>query len=69
MIMGEARRSSGMFEAESKPLSEGESEELNEMVIQEQDEEQEPGPELTPEGKDEAEKVMKIKQQQQQQAQ
>ena len=62
MIVGEARRHSGLFEADSAPLSDGESEELNKMVIHEQEEEQEPGPELTPGGKSEAEKILRDKQ-------
>ena len=62
MIVGEARRHSGL-PAEGAAISEDDTEELNRMVIREQDEgNQEPGPELTPEGKLEAEKVMSDRQ-------
>lgn len=61
MIVGEARRNSGI--AAEGAVSDQDSEELRDMVIQEQEEEdQEPGPELTPEGKLEAEKLLQEKQ-------
>ncbi|KAL2429506.1 Protein phosphatase 2C-like protein 1 [Exophiala dermatitidis] len=61
MIVGEARRNSGI--AAEGAVSDQDSEELRDMVIQEQEEEdQEPGPELTPEGKLEAEKLLQAKQ-------
>lgn len=59
MLVSEARRHSGMYESGQTPGSEVDSEELKQTVIQEQDEEdQEPGPELTPEGKIEADKIL-----------
>ncbi|EXJ78885.1 protein phosphatase [Capronia coronata CBS 617.96] len=61
MIVGEARRHSGIVQESA--FSDQDSEELREMVIKEQEEEdQEPGPELTPEGKREAEKILSEKQ-------
>lgn len=62
MIVGEARRHSGIVQEAA--LSDQDSEELKDMVIKEQEEEeQEPGPELTPEGKSEAEKILSEKKQ------
>ena len=49
MIVSEARRNSGI-PAEGQPLSEQEDKELQKMVIKEQEEEQEAGPEMTAEG-------------------
>jgi hypothetical protein len=56
MIVGEAKRHSGLASIPSNTsnaLSDGESEELKQI-----NEEQEPGPELTPEGNAEAEKIL-----------
>ena len=58
MIVSEARRSSGI-PMEGQPLTEQDHEDIKNMVIQENPDEQEPGPELTPEGKAEAEKALK----------
>jgi protein phosphatase PTC1 len=61
MIVGEARRNSSM--PPDVAVSDQESEELKQTVLQEHEEEdQEPGPEYTPEGKAEAEKVLSEKQ-------
>lgn len=60
MLVSEARRNSGI-PLEGATLSEREKEEIQNMAIQENEEEQEPGPELTPEGKIEAEKAVKEK--------
>ena len=57
MIVNEARRHSGLYETDSVPLSEVESDEAKQMAIKEE-EEQEPGPELTPEGKPEADRIL-----------
>ena len=58
MLVGEARRHSGAVR-EGAVEDPNESEELRDQVIHEQEEEdQEPGPELTPEGKDEAERIL-----------
>ena len=63
MLVGEARRHSAIGTNESGILSDGESDELKEKVFQDiQEEEQEPGPELTPEGGSEAEKILVEKQ-------
>ena len=62
MIVGEARRHSGLIHGGA--ASEQDSEELRQSVITEQEEEdQEPGPELTPEGMSETEKILSEKQQ------
>lgn len=59
MLVGEARRSSGFGGTEAGVAPDGESDELKEKVFQDiQEEEQEPGPELTPEGGSEAEKIL-----------
>ena len=58
MIVSEARRHSGM-PADGVALTQQDEEEIQNMVIQERDEEQEPGPELTPQGKTGAEKALK----------
>ena len=61
MIVSEARRHSGI--GEEAAVSDQDSEELRQMVIREAEtEEEEPGPELTPEGKGEAEKILSSKQ-------
>jgi hypothetical protein len=58
MIVGEARRHSGM-PAEPKAVLDREAGEAKEKGFQDiQEEEQEPGPELTPEGGAEAEKIL-----------
>lgn len=58
MIVGEARRYSGLA-GESGALTDGESEEVKEKAFNDiQEEEQEPGPELTPEGGAEAERIL-----------
>ena len=63
MLVGEARRHSGIGNNEPAIVSDGESDELKEKVFQDiQEEEQEPGPELTPEGGSEAEKLYAEKQ-------
>ena len=60
MIVAEARRHSGI--AQAGGVSDQDSGEVKQNVIQEQeDEDQEPGPELTPEGQQEAEKVLSEK--------
>jgi len=62
MIVGEARRHSGLVQEGA--VSDQDSEELRQMVIKEsENEEQEPGPELTPEGQGEAEKILSEKEQ------
>ena len=62
MIVGEARRHSGR-PGEPRAVTDGESEEVKERVFKDiQEEEQEPGPELTPEGGAEAEKIFAEKQ-------
>lgn len=61
MIVSEARRHSGI--AEESALDDQDSEDLKQSIIKESDgEEQEPGPELTPEGQSEAEKVLSSQQ-------
>jgi protein phosphatase PTC1 len=61
MIVSEARRHSGI--AEESALDDQDSEDLKQSIIKESDgEEQEPGPELTPEGKNEAEKILSSQQ-------
>lgn len=60
MIVNEARRNSGI-PAGGVALTEQDEEEIKNMVIQERDEEQEPGPELTPQGKSDVEKALKEK--------
>lgn len=60
MIVGEARRNSGI-PLEGGMLTEKEKEEIQNMAIQENEEEQEAGPELTPGGNVEAEKALKEK--------
>lgn len=61
MIVSEARRHSGI--AEESALDDQDSEDLKSSIIKESDgEEQEPGPELTPEGQSEAEKVQSSQQ-------
>lgn len=63
MIVGEARRHSGL-PGEPGAATDAESEEVKERVFKDiQEEEQEPGPELTPEGGAEAEKILAEKQQ------
>ena len=58
MLVGEAKRHS----TDATAVTDGESEEVKEKVFQDiQEEEQEPGPELTPEGGAEAEKIMEEK--------
>jgi protein phosphatase PTC1 len=57
MLVAEARRNS-VTVREGTVEDESESQELRDMVIKEQEEEQEPGPELTPEGQVEAEKIL-----------
>ena len=58
MLVAEARRNSGAVR-EGAVSSEGdESEDVRDMVIKEQEEEQEPGPELTPEGQAEADRIL-----------
>ncbi|KIX08769.1 uncharacterized protein Z518_03426 [Rhinocladiella mackenziei CBS 650.93] len=62
MIVGEARRHSGLLQEGA--FSDQDAEELRQMVIKEQEnEDQEPGPELTPEGNTVAEKILSDKQQ------
>ena len=56
-IVNEARRKSGL-EDESAPQEEGDSEELKTKVMKQiEEEDPEPGPEVTPEGLPDAEKV------------
>ena len=58
MIVGEARRHSGL-PGEPGATTDRESEEVKEKVFSDiEEEEQEPGPELTPEGGAEAEKIL-----------
>ena len=60
MIVAEARRHSGI--AQEAAISDQDSEEVKQTVIKEhEDEDQEPGPELTPEGAPEAEKLLSEK--------
>lgn len=62
MIVGEARRHSGM-PVEPKAVLHGDTDEVKEKIFHDiQEEEQEPGPELTPEGGAEAEKIFAKKQ-------
>lgn len=61
MIVGEARRHSNI-PPEGASLSEAEKQELANQVITEQREEQEAGPELTPEGQAQAEQLLREKQ-------
>jgi protein phosphatase PTC1 len=64
MIVGEARRHSGMPD-EHRVMPDGEADEVREKVFHDiQEEEQEPGPELTPEGGAEAEKIFAEKKKQ-----
>ena len=61
MIVGEARRHTGM-PAEPKAVLDREAGEAKEKCFQDiQEEEQEPGPELTPEGAADAEKILAAK--------
>ena len=63
MIVGEARRHSGL-PAEPRATTDGESEEVKERSFSDiQEEDQEPGPELTPEGGPEADRILAEKQQ------
>jgi protein phosphatase PTC1 len=65
MIVAEARRHSGI--AQGGTISDQDSEELKQNVIKEhEDEDQEPGPELTPEGQNEADKVLSEKKEKEQ---
>ena len=60
MIVGEARRHSGV--PNEGTISDQDSEDLMQTVIKEQEnEDQEPGPEYTPEGKSEAERILSEK--------
>lgn len=60
MIISEARRNSGIDSSQTNPRT---SEEIRNQVIQEHEEEDpEPGPELTPEGQHEAEKLLRERQ-------
>lgn len=61
MIVGEARRNSNI-PPEGASLSEAEKQELANQVITEQQEEQESGPELTPEGQAQAEQLLREQQ-------
>jgi hypothetical protein len=54
MIVGEARRNSGIAAGNSES-TDGTSDDVNDMVIPE---DEEPGPELDPEGGKEAEKIL-----------
>jgi hypothetical protein len=57
MIVGEARRHSGV--PNEGPISDQDSEDLMQTVIKEQEnEDQELGPEYTPEGKTEADRIL-----------
>jgi protein phosphatase PTC1 len=58
MIVSEARRHSNI-PPEGAALTEQDHEEIKNMVIEEHDEGQEPGPELTPQGKADAEKAVR----------
>ncbi|KAI1620151.1 protein phosphatase [Exophiala viscosa] len=61
MIVSEARRHSGI--ATESAVSDQDSEDLKQSIIKESDgEEQEPGPELTPEGQGEAQKILSSQQ-------
>lgn len=58
MIVGEARRNSGLGGTERGAVPDAEADEVKEKVFQDiQEEEQEPGPELTPEGSAQAEQI------------
>lgn len=62
MIVREARRHSGM-PGEPRAMPDGEADEAKEKFFKDiQEEEQESGPELTPEGRAEAEKILAAKQ-------
>ena len=62
MLVGEARRHSGIAPNEPDSVSDGESGDVKEKVFHDiQEEEAEPGPELTPEGGEEAEKIFSAK--------
>lgn len=61
MIVGEARRNSNI-PAGGVSLSEAEKQELADQVIAEQREEQEAGPELTPEGQAHADELLRQRQ-------
>ena len=56
MIVGEARRHSNI--PPDAEITEAENNDISEQVIREQEEEQEPGPELTPGGKEEADSIV-----------
>ena len=58
MIVSEARRHSNI-PPEGAALTEQDREEIKNMVIEEHDEGQEPGPELTPQGEANAEKAVR----------
>lgn len=58
MIVGEARRHSNI-PPEGLSLTESEKQDLANQVIAEQQEEQEPGPELNPEGRAHAEELLR----------
>lgn len=65
MIVSEARRNSGILEEGA--VDDEDSEDVRQTVIKEaaaaeEEEDQEPGPELTPEGKQEADKILADKQ-------
>jgi len=60
MLVSEARRHSGI-PLEGSALTDQDEEDIKNSVIHEGDEEQEPGPELTPQGKPDAEKALKEK--------
>ena len=62
MIVSEARRNSGI-PPEGIALTEQDQQDIQNMVIREGDEEQETGPELTPQGKADAEKALREKSQ------
>lgn len=57
MLVAEARRHSGAIR-DGAVEDEKEAEELREMVIKEQEEEEEAGPEFTPEGQAEADRIL-----------
>lgn len=61
MIVGEARRNSNI-PPEGASLSEAEKQDLANQVIAEQQEEQEAGPELTPEGQAQAQQLLREQQ-------
>lgn len=60
MIVAEARRNSGI-PADGVQMSEQEQEEIHNQVIREEQEEQEAGPEMTPEGRQMAVKQLQAK--------